>query len=287
MADDTFEFDPNTGLPKRVKASDRRRVQVPAEKEVEPTRSKGGKAPAKKAPKKAEAKRTKTGGVQAAPATTGGSAAPLQITVSELPGGGSVALMNIEEIDFFEKLKQRYTDEYPLTKPNDLSRLSQLLMMELTAHRLIKKAGGQSAKYDAAGQLVGIEVYEPAEVEHAMINLPKVQDEIRKLEVSLRIDKKTREGSSQHEVRNYIETLKRAAHEKGIHLSERYTYYDETFNELSWMLRVFDNADEQDRAYHNISSDSILAYMRERLGKKEEMDKEFAKEKQSLWVGKI
>lgn len=289
MADDdqTFSFDPATGLPKRVTAADRKRVQIPQEAKPEPVRSKGGKQPAKKAPAKAEAKRTDTGGVQATPATTGATAPPLQIQVSSLPGGGAVTLLNIEEMDFFEQLKKRYVAEYPLSKPNDLARLSQLLMMELAAHRMIKKAGGQAAVYDAAGNLVGIEAYEQAEQEYAIAQLPKVQAEIRTLETALRIDKKTREGSGQHEVREYIGTLKRAGKEYGVHLSERYLHYDETINEASWMLRVLDNADEKDRKYHNVSVESIINYLRERLAAKEEMDKVFAKSKQSLWVGQI
>ncbi len=295
MTDDdkigTFDFDPSTGIPRRIPASERRRVQVPNPNppEAEPTRSKGGKSPAKRAPSKGQAQRSKgtTGSVQMVPSAQSGAAAPLSITVSELPGGGVVTLMNISEVNYFDTLKTRYADEYPLTKPNDLSRMSQLLMAELTAFRLMQDAAGQKPKYDAQGNLIGVEMVDPIERDFAMTNLPKAQAEIRNLENALRIDKKTREGSGQHEVRNYIESLKSAAAEYGVHLSERYTYYDETFNEVSWMLRVLDNADDEDRKYHNVSMESIIAYFRERLSGKEDMDKSFAKDKQALWTGTI
>lgn len=290
MADEdkTFEFDPKTGLPRRVPASERRRVQVPDPNppKAEETRSKGGKSPAKRAPSKAKAERTPSGGVQTTPVAPP-AAPPLSITVSELPGGGTVTLMNIGEVNYFETIKSRYLDEFPLTKPNDLSRMSQLIMAELTAYRLMQDAAGQRAQYDAAGNLIGLAVVDPIERDFAMTNLPKVQDEIRKLENALRIDKKTREGSGQHEVKNYIENLKSAAAEYGVHLSERYTYYDETMNELSWMLRVLDNADKEDRDYHKVSEEGILKYVRERLSAKEQMDIDFAKAKQSVWVGSI
>lgn len=269
-----FEFGAD-GLPKRVSAADRRRRQAP---DVTP----GAKGKAKKEMVVAN---PNTGAIQQQ--TTPTSAPAVQIIESSLPGGGVISLMNPQEANFFETLKKRYTKEFALTKPNDLARLSQLLIFELTAHRMTQRLAGHVPQYDSQGQFIGYEVVDADEIALITKNLPSVQSEIRSIEQHLRLDKKSREGHGQQEIKEYMETLKRAAKQYGVHLSDRYKKYDEFRNELAWKLRVLDNADSKDKAYHNISEESIIKYMRDFLAEMDDFDKSFAHDKQSVWVGKI
>lgn len=269
---DEFEVGED-GLPRRISAVERRQRQQAAD--VTPTAKK---------PTKPAVTRTSAKGVKKVQETI---EAGVAVLTCKLPGGGSITMLDPQEVDFFETLKKQYLKEYAISKPNDLARLSQLLMAELAAHRMTKKMAGQTARYDAKGQFTGYEKVDDEEMASVLKSLPQIQSEIRSLEQHLRLDKKSREGHGQNEVKEYMETLKRAAKQYGVHLSERYTKYDEFRNELSWKLRVLDNADDKDRTYHNITAETVLQYCRDHVAEMDDFDKAFAHDKQSIWVGKI
>ena len=234
-----------------------------------------------------------TGPEGAAPAakqrkTRKSSATPLLLHEAALPGGGSIALTNPREKVFFDEKRKMYSKEYPLTKPNDLSRLGQLLTLELVAHRMTQRMMGQVMLFDSAGAPTGrFEAVAEEEITSITDRLPKIQKEIRDLEKALRTDKQAREGEGTHDIRSYFETLKRAAFDYEVHLSDRYKAYDEVVNELRWKIRILRNADQEDRDYHHISEESIIKYIEDELLRLELLDIEFAADKQSLWVGKL
>jgi hypothetical protein len=216
------------------------------------------------------------------------SATPLVLHEAALPGGGSIALTNPREKAFFDEKRKVYAKEYPLTKPNDLSRLGQLLTLELVAHRMTQRMMGQVMLFDQNGSPTGaFEAVSDDEIVSITDRLPKVQKEIRDLEKALRIDKQAREGEGTHDIRNYFETLKRAAFDYEVHLSDRYKAYDEVVNELRWKIRILRNADQEDKDYHQISEASIIKYIEDELLRLEELDIKFAADKQALWVGKL
>lgn len=97
----------------------------------------------------------------------------------------------------------------------------------------------------------------------------------------------TREAGGQHTVASYVEELKRAAHQYGIHVSKRVKLYEKFVMELRWRLRLLENGDAEDRAYHGISEDKIIAWCREQLESLEDADKKFASDKGRLWVGRL
>lgn len=284
MTDDRFEIDPVTGLPRRILFNEKRQVEKDNDKKKKQaprvsSRTGGNvKKPQRaKKPKHSTVEDTSTG-------------IGVIVFHETLPNGGMITLQSPEEVVYFRELKNNYEKEYSslLSKPNDRNRLSQLISCELMAHRYTQRMLGAVNVYDDKGNISGIEKVDPVEMASISQLLPKVQDEIRRLESALKIDKRTREGSAEGDIRDYMTNLKKAAVNYKVHLSERYIAFDEFVNELSWRIRVIENADDEDRRYHNLESlDKFYEWIKDQVEELSRLDKEFAKNKQSLWLGKI
>ena len=187
----------------------------------------------------------------------------------ELPGGGSLELKDGDEVDLWNTSAERYIQDYALVKQNDLVLLGAILAQNL-------------AMYRAQRDLI-----DPKLAGAAQQMITKASTEIRELEKALGIDKKTREAGGQHTVGNYIATLKKAAHAKGVHITERVKAYEAFAMELRWRLRVLRNGDDEDRKYHDISPEAICAWAEKQLADLEEGDKKWAREKGRLFVGRV
>ena len=107
------------------------------------------------------------------------------------------------------------------------------------------------------------------------------------MEKALGIDKKSREAGGQHTVGNYVEQLKAAAHAKGVHIATRVKKYEAFVMELRWKVRLLRNGDEEDKAYHGLTEESVIAWAEQQMAELEEHDKKFAHEKARVFVGKL
>lgn len=81
--------------------------------------------------------------------------------------------------------------------------------------------------------------------------------------------------------------MKLAANQYGIHISKRLKEYEKFNMALRTKLRILANADAEDKAYEEISEEKVLEWARQQLAHLEQVDKEFAKEKGALVVGKL
>lgn len=193
---------------------------------------------------------------------------PLSLEV-KLPGGGTLDLQTPAEVVMWNEASKRYVADYRLTKANDLILLGAILSQILSLYRAQRDMA--DPKKGAAAQLV----------------VAKAAEEIRKGEKALGIDKATRERGGQHTIADYLTRLKKAGFEKGVHISERTKSYEAFTMELRWKLRLLRNGDTEDRAYHGLTERSLLEWAEAELAKLEEKDKEWAKEKAAVWVGKL
>lgn len=186
-----------------------------------------------------------------------------------LPGGGRLTVSTPDEVVLWEETSRRYIRDYRITKTNDLILLGALLSQVLMLYRAQKDLVNE--KKAAAAQ--------------AMVT--KSADEIRKIEKSLGIDKATREKGGQQTVPDYLARLKRAAFDKGVHISERVKEYERVMMEARWKIRLLRNGDTEDQQYHRISEPAIIDWLEKELAKLEDADKKWAKEKAAVWVGKL
>lgn len=187
----------------------------------------------------------------------------------DLPAGGRLGLKTADEVQLWQESARKYIADYGISKTNDLVLLGAILSQNIAMYRAQLDLGDPK-KANAAVTLIG-----------------RTSEQIRELEKALGIDKKTREAGGQHTVADYVTRLKRAAHAKGVRIAERVKAYEAFNMELRWKLRLLRNGDDEDRAYHNLSPESICKWAENELAKLEAADKKWANEKGKVFVGRL
>lgn len=187
----------------------------------------------------------------------------------DLPAGGSLELNDADEVTLWNTSALRFIEDYQISKANDLVLLGALLTQQVHMYRGQREMGDEKKASTAQNKVI------------------KAATEIRDLEKALGIDKKTREAGGQHTVGDYIKTLKAAAHERGVHIAKRTKAYEAFAMDLRWRVRLLDNGDSEDRQYHGISESAIIDFVRAELAKLEDVDKQFAREKGKVFVGRL
>lgn len=209
----------------------------------------------------------------------------------ELPAGGTLHLQTAEEVDLWRRSLARYREDYPtVTKQNDLFSLGQLLQSQILLFRAQTAINGMKPEVDANGVPTGR--YKRIDLDAAELSaqhrvMTESSKEMRALEKQLGIDKVTREAGGSHTLDNYLTTLKKAAHVRGVHVSGRFLEYEALVNDARTRLRMLYKADAEDRAYHNISPKSVLDWLYAECDRMEQVDIEFARDHGKLFVGKL
>lgn len=213
---------------------------------------------------------------------------PVQTFGVEMPGGGLARLKSPDEVKLFTESKEKYIEDYQLTKLNDLVLLGALLFQQVLMYRAQQMLSGMKEERDASGVPSGnwIEA-DPEEITAAAAMMQKATDQIKGLEKALGIDKVTRESGGQYNLADYIRTLKKAAHERGIHISKRVLLIERFYNELAMRIRALKTWDQEDLAHHNFTPDSVIEWCDQEIGEIREADKKFAKDIGKLFVGRL
>jgi hypothetical protein len=209
----------------------------------------------------------------------------------ELPGGGVLHLQTQDEVDLWENSRERYIQSYGLNEQNDLLLLGAVLSQQLAMFRAQQRMNGMEAEFDSSGLPTGRYVksqnLKASDVTAAQNIITKAAAEIRELEKALGIDKKTREQGGQETVRGYVATLKAAAREYGLHVSERMKRYEGVCMEARWKLRLLRNGDAEDRAYHHLTPDTLLEWLERELAELEQFDQQFGRHYAKAYLGRV
>lgn len=206
----------------------------------------------------------------------------------DLPAGGKLHLQSAEEVDMWEEAAKAYIADYNLTRTNDKVLLGSILTQQLAMFRAQQALNGMEAVLDANNVPTGRyqqTKLKPSEQAAAQKMIRDASAEIRDIEKSLGIDKKTRESGGAETVRDYISKLKRHGHAMGVHISKRVLRYEAFCMELKTKLRMMENLDDEDRAYHGLSWEAIGKWAYKELLDIEEVDKKYANEKGKLFIG--
>lgn len=203
----------------------------------------------------------------------------------DLPSGGRIELRSADEQELWNESAERYQEEYVLNKHNDLILLGAILQQQVLMFR------AQRALNAVHVTDMDMDAEEREEAEARTVALTKAMNqaanEITRLERALGIDKATRESGGSHTVEDRIRTLKRAAHERGIHIVQRTLEFERFVNDLSWRVRMLNNADAEDQAYHDLSPEKLVAWLTPELERLAQIDKDFARDKGKLYAGKL
>jgi hypothetical protein len=208
----------------------------------------------------------------------------------ELPSGGKMFLQSAEEVDLWNKSHDRYVEDYHLTKLNDLVLVGAILQQQVTLYRAQCALNGIEPELDANNVPTGKYIQrklDADETDKYLKMLNTASGEIQKVEKALGIDKVSREAGGTVSVEHYLRTLKRAAHERGIHVLNRVTFIEGFAMELRMKLRILNNADAEDRSYHEISPEKILEWCTEKLDEMDALDQQFARERGKIYLGQL
>lgn len=207
----------------------------------------------------------------------------------ELPGTGQKArVKNAEEVKMFNESRDKYIEDYQLTKLNDLAILGALLFQQILMARAQTGLAGMKEEVDANGQPTGNWIEsEPDEIAAAASLLQKATDQIRSLEKALGIDKVTRESGGAYNLADYLRTLKAAAHERGLHISQRVIRIERFYNELAWRIRALQTWDVEDLAQHDLTPEKVIAWAGHEIEEIVQADKTYGMEVGKLYVGKL
>lgn len=210
--------------------------------------------------------------------------------IVHLPAGGELHLHSAEEVSMWEKAEENYRRDYALDKVNDLVMLGAILTQQLALFRAQQEINGMKPDFDAEGLPTGSYkrvALKPSEAKAAQDVVMRASKEIRELEVTLGIDKKTRDAGGKQTTADYIMELKRAGGQFGIHISKRLIAYEAFCMALRTKLRILANADQEDKEYEGVSEEKVLEWARNELAGLEQIDKEFAEEKGKVFVGRL
>lgn len=187
----------------------------------------------------------------------------------ELPNGGRIELQDQDEVDMWNKTLESYVEDYGLIRVNDLVHVGTLLMHNVSLYRAQRDLSDTEKADKARGTMI------------------KVGTEIREVEKTLGIDKKSREAGSQHDAGDYIARLKRAGHEKGVRILERVKRYEGLVADATWRVNLLLNGDDEDRGYHDLTPDKFVEWLDREIKALEEEEKAWARTKGAVFAGKL
>jgi hypothetical protein len=207
----------------------------------------------------------------------------------DLPGGGGgISLQSTEEVDRWQVLALAYTDQYDLRKINDQTNLGTLLVQHVNLYRAQQALSGRVPELDdedlPTGRYVS-RVLKPVEIKAYQEQINTVSKEIREIEKTMGIDKKSRDAAGDESLKSWLLGMKARAHRYGLHVSKRVTAYEEFAMELRWRLRLNEVGDAEDKHYEDVDDAGVIKWAREQLAELEEADKKFAAEEGALVLG--
>lgn len=213
----------------------------------------------------------------------------LEMFEVDMPAGGKMHLRDEEEVDFWTTLIERYRRDYRLSKVNDLTQLGTLVLQHLSMYRAQREMSGiawVTPEGEIGPKLVSVEI-SMTRMGDLQGTIQRCSREIREIEKSMGIDAKTRQQQGSQTIPDYLGRLKRFGREMGIHISKRTQAYELFVGELRWRVRLEQNGDLEDKAYHDCTPEQILSWCRGELEKLAEIDRRFAHERGKLVVGKL
>lgn len=192
------------------------------------------------------------------------------------PTGSTLNLQTEGEGRWYEQQRDRYLTDNRFTNVSDLEDLSRLLTLEIMVQRW-QTWITQGFDY-IAGRVNESDLRS---------SIKEYSTEIRQVKASLGIDRVTRERDKGETVGDYVHQLTLRAKEFGVHRNEQYSKSVTYIWELISMVKTYDRCDEQERRELDLSPETIVAWVRERLIPTwEEMNASF-RTQQKMWIQEL
>lgn len=208
--------------------------------------------------------------------TPGGNPYGISLHTVTTPTGSDLHLQTAEEANWYEERRDRYQTDNHFTNISDLQDLDRLLGLEVFSYRwqlwMAQGFDYQYARVDESALKNSIKEYSV---------------EIRLLKTNLGIDKSTRDKEKGESLSDYVANLMQRAKEFGYHRNEQYELTVTKFYELRSMVMTYDRCDEDERAMLDLSPETIVQWIRDKVVKEFDGHSKAFKKDQAIWVKSI
>lgn len=190
---------------------------------------------------------------------------------------GSAFYCHEKEVQYFNDRGQRYLKDNHFTNISDLQDLDRLIITELLVWRWEMWV---SQNRDYWGDPIDEVAYARQIKEHSA--------EIRQLKKALGIDKETRDRQrGEDSVDAYLAALRQRAREFGYMRNMQAAKSIELFQQLSALVDLYKNCDEQERREQKCTLEDILSWLDTiAIPEFRIIDEKFRHEQQRTWVQK-
>lgn len=194
----------------------------------------------------------------------------------ESPSGSTFALMNQDEVDYFQRVSEKYYSDNAFSNITDMQDVDRVVSMELLVYRW---SAWVLSEEDYNGHPINPTEYRK--------QISEYSTEIRQTKKMLGIDRKSREGEGQT-VADYIENLRKRAQEFGIKRNEEAAKAIELFHELKAFVELHLNCDEEERKEEKCNQEDIIQWIIEvAIPEFNEIDEKFRDTSQKYWIQDI
>jgi hypothetical protein len=178
--------------------------------------------------------------------------------------GTPYPVLHQKEVDYWNDVVHRYTEDYRFTNISDLQDLDRVLSMELLAYRYQQWV---VLERDYDGQSV--------DVEELNKNVREISKEIRLVKASLGMDKKSRDKDKGESTAAYIENLRNRAREFGIKRNNEAVMAVTLFNELKGLITFHDNCLPDEKKENHIEDADVIEWVRKAIPRFDAIDESF------------
>lgn len=195
--------------------------------------------------------------------------------------GHSVELKSKDEAAFYKTAQKKYMKDFSFDVASDLRALDRLVFLETLVYRYQTYLG---SGYDHEGE--EITSYDISDMRKALKDASTMAADVQR---DLGLTVSQREKEKFESVGNYIENLRTAAKEFGIHRENQLGVALELLNHIFAQCGAYRRSNDHERKKLGYpDAESLVKWIDEDLrAKYDEVDAHFRANKQRLWVGTL
>lgn len=200
----------------------------------------------------------------------------------ETPSGGLMPVASAVEASFYERLRDKITEEFEFTISSDLSDLDRILSMELTVWRMARQV---TKSVDLHGRPLL-----PIDQTRLQASLNQTQTVMAKLKDDLGLSKTARDKASDGDsVSGYLENLRLRAGEFGVMRNKQAQLAIALLQEVISISDTWQRANALERHHLGYeTAEDVLFFITNTIKEQfDQIDRSFVQENQRYWIETI
>lgn len=195
----------------------------------------------------------------------------VQNLIVRTPSGNKFEVMTKQEKDYASDLFKKYESEYKFENPADITLLESLVSLQIL---LFRYSSWLTKQQDYEGNPIDIR-----EIQSLVIEL---QREVRQLQDTLGISRKSRMGADAKPAEIISEILKKAK-EYGVHKNQVAWKFLLAYYEIKHYIGLYRRCDDVDRKRLGVTAEEVIDKIESVISEIARFEEEF-KQKRKLWL---